>query len=181
MSELTLNKLQAEYLRRMQSERLHFYEPYPAQAKFHHSQAEVRAFIAGNQSGKTFAGTVENIWTVAKVHPFRHNYTGQVYVRDCCVSFGAIKSILVPVYKNLIPKNPGVLNGMTYCGLRGSSWDKAYSEEDKTIYFADGSFIEFKTYEQGREAHQGTQRHRVRFDEEPPRDIYEENLARQIT
>jgi phage terminase large subunit-like protein len=49
------------------------------------------------------------------------------------------------------------------------------------LYFEDGSFIEFKSYEQGREAFQGPSRHIIRMDEEPPESIFGENIARQVT
>jgi phage terminase large subunit-like protein len=66
-------------------------------------------------------------------------------------------------------------------GLRGSEWRKAWSDDDKALYLADNSFIEFKSYEQGREAFQGPVRHVIRMDEEPDEDINEENKARQAT
>jgi phage terminase large subunit-like protein len=49
------------------------------------------------------------------------------------------------------------------------------------IHFADGSFIEFKSYEQGQQAMQGPLRHIIRMDEEPTEYIYNENMVRQIT
>lgn len=66
-------------------------------------------------------------------------------------------------------------------GLYKGDWRKAYNKDEKILRLADKSFIEFKTYEQGREAMQGAQRHIIRHDEEPTEPIYEENLARQIT
>jgi len=125
-----------------------------------------------------------------KCHPYRPNYVGPVYGRDCCVSFNTIKSVLIPTYRRLLPRKPCPLGYRTFegteavwPGLRGGSWDTAWSELDKILFLdeKDGGFIEFKSYEQGREAYQGPQRHWIRHDEEPPESIYGENLARQLT
>lgn len=177
-----------EYLRRQQQEGLRFYEPHPKQLDFHSSKAQERGLFGGNQSGKTFAGCVEIAWTIGKCHPHRYNLSGPIFARDCCVSFNTIKTVLVPTYQRLLPRSACLLNHNTYegtrakwPGLRGGSWSSAWNENDKVLYLADGSFIEFKSYEQGRESFQGAQRHIIRHDEEPPQDIYGENLARQIT
>lgn len=43
------------------------------------------------------------------------------------------------------------------------------------------SVIQFRSYDQGREAWQGTERDVVWYDEEPPQDIYTEGLLRTMT
>jgi phage terminase large subunit-like protein len=43
------------------------------------------------------------------------------------------------------------------------------------------SVLQFRSYDQGREAWQGTERDGVWFDEEPPQDIYVEGLMRTAT
>lgn len=43
------------------------------------------------------------------------------------------------------------------------------------------STLQFRSYDQGREAWQGTERDIVWFDEEPPQDIYTEGLMRTMT
>ncbi len=144
--------------------------------------------FGANQCGKTYAGSAEILYTVGKCHPYRPNYVGAVFARDCCVTFNAIESILIPTYKKMVPRGPCNLDWETFegkpatwPGLYKGDWDKAFSKESKMLRLADGGFVEFKTYEQGREAMQGAQRHIIRHDEEPAEDIYEENLARQVT
>lgn len=185
----------AEEIRRYQEERLRFYHegsdlcaPNPIQLEFHKSQAKIRGLFAGNQAGKTFAGTVEMLWVVAKVHPYRSNYIGLVYGRDCCDYLSTLRTTLIPTYNTLVPRDACVLPGRTFeggvrrwPGIRGGSWKKAWSDDDKTLFLGDGSFIEFKSYEQGREAFQGPVRHIIRMDEEPPESIYNENQLRQAT
>lgn len=43
------------------------------------------------------------------------------------------------------------------------------------------STLQFRSYDQGRKAWQGTERHVVWFDEEPPMDVYMEGLTRTLT
>jgi phage terminase large subunit-like protein len=43
------------------------------------------------------------------------------------------------------------------------------------------STIGFKSYDQGREKWQGTARHFIWLDEEPPEDVYDEALVRTMT
>lgn len=126
--------------------------------------------------------------TVGKVHQYRPNYTGLVWGRDCCVSFNTIQSVLLPTYQRILPRKACRLDGKTFegkpriwPGLRGGEWKKAYDSDEKMIHFADGSFIEFKSYEQGQAAMQGPLRHIIRMDEEPTEYIFNENQVRQIT
>lgn len=183
-----LLRLKAEKARRLNEEALRFYEPHEKQKLFHSSQAKTRGLFGGNQSGKTYAGCNEIAWTVGKVHPFRPNGIGPVFARDCCVNFGTITAVLIPTYKSILPRERTPLKGLTFegkpriwPGMRGGAWKTAWSKDDKMLHLADGSFIEFKSYEQGREAFQGPPRHVIREDEEAPYDIHSENLVRMIT
>lgn len=172
----------------LEEESLRFYKPHKGQMAFHKSPAKTRGLFGGNQSGKTYSGCNEMLWTIGKVHPYRPNYVGAVWGRDCCVTFNTIQSVLIPTYKRIAPRGRAVLDGLTYegkpriwCGLRGGSWKSAWSDVDKMLFLEDGSFIEFKSYEQGRESFQGPPRHIIREDEEPKEMIHTENLARQFT
>jgi len=125
--------------------------PHEKQLAFHKSQASKRGLFGGNQSGKSWAGAVELAWTIGKVHPYRQNYAGSVFARDCCVTFGVLQSTLIPVYQRLLPRKPCVLPDKTFeggvrrwPGLRGGGWSTAYNRENKMLHLSDGSFIEFK-------------------------------------
>lgn len=151
---------------------MRYYVPHAAQTEFHKSQATIRAICAGNQFGKTYAGCMDIIWAITKTHPHRENYIGPVFARDCCISLKIMRTVLIPTYKKIIPRKY----------LKDGNWSKAWSEKDNSIHFEDGSFIEFLSYEQGREAFQGPPRHIIRMDEEPSHEaIWGENLARQVT
>lgn len=180
--------IKVEKLRRLDEEKLRFYEPHPKQLEFHKSQAEMRGLFGGNQSGKSYGGGMEMAWTIGKVHPHRPNCQGRTFARDCCVSFGVMQSVLIPTYKSILPRKPCRLEGETFegqprwwPGLRGGAWKTAWDKMDRIIHLEDGSFIEFKSYDQDVDTFAGPPRHIIRMDEEPPEKIYNENLARQIT
>lgn len=173
--------LKEEYLRRLQEEGLRYYKPHAAQVDFHQSQNIVRLLLGSNQCGKSYALRAEIAWAVGKIHPYRENYIGHVFARHCCADFQVMSSVVIPGYKALLPRKPCVINGLQWPGLRGGSWDSAWSAEARTIFFADDSLIEFKSYDQDILSYAGPPRHIVGHDEEPPQKLREENVARQAT
>ena len=176
-----LLRLKTERIRLYREEHLRFYEPHDKQREFHKSQAKVRAFWGGNQVGKTTALVVETIWNTGKVHPYRQNKVGQVWSRVLVQDEGVLGSVMLEKFKQFTPRKSCLIGDKRWCGLRGGTWDTAWIPSDRILHFEDGSFIEFKTYKQERQSHGGAQRHFIAFDEEPPMDINEENLARQTT
>jgi phage terminase large subunit-like protein len=189
--QYTLAQIKAEKIRQLQEEGLRFYEPYPRQKEFHAMKArEKRGFLSGNRGGKSYAGVMEDILVTGKVHPWRPNKLGiTVQARVCCVSFGAIFDILIPLFKAAIPRKRCQLDWNTYegkpatfPGLKGGSWDSAFDKERLTLYLGDDEgIIDFKSYTQDREVYQGVTRDFTHFDEEPPLPIYEESLARHAS
>lgn len=172
----------------LENEAMRFYEPHPRQLEFHQSQAQIRAILAGNRWGKTWAAAMDLLWTIAKIHPYRPNKVGPLAGRDCCVNFNTILTVLIPTYKRIVPRTEAKLTGLTFegrpriwPGLKGGSWDRAWSSTDKSLHLADNSHVEFKSYEQGRDAFQGTTLECIREDEEPPQDVHNENMARFLT
>jgi len=168
---MTITKQQAiaEIARRVQEEKADFYTPHSGQLAFHKSQAKIRGIFAGNRFGKTWCGMMELYWHVTKQHPYRPPLSrGAVTARACCVNFQTMqKSMVDDTAKKMIPRKY----------LRGESWDTAYSERNKTLYFKDGGFIEFMSYDQDVEAYGAVARHVIWEDEEAPEDIHGENLA----
>jgi phage terminase large subunit-like protein len=191
MDPQELAKLKAEYARQLEQEALRLYRPHEKQEAFHRSQASKRGLFGGNQSGKSYAGAMEIAWTVGKVHPWRSNKTGRIFGRDCCVDFGVMKSVIIPTYQGILPRKEAKLSGKTFegkpriwPGLKGGTWQSAWSSEERSIYLEDGSFIEVKSYEQGRtnrDTFAGPPRDIIRMDEEPPQVLYNENIMRQVT
>lgn len=148
------------------------YEPHAKQLDFHGSTLPERLFIGGNRSGKTVGSVNEVIWRITKTHPFNERVNqiqGPVRGRMVCVSFqDGLDKIIIPLFKKWLPIQYWV----------DGSWDKTYNSFRKTLTLADGSFVEFMSYEQILEKFAGTSRHFVAFDEEPPMPIWQECVMR---
>lgn len=151
---------------------LHAYKPHAKQKIFHESDAQGRLYIGGNRSGKTYGAVVEDLWYVTGRHPFAENIPAPVRGRVLGDGFdnGTIDQALIPAFKRwIIPSD--LING---------SWEDSWTEREKKLTFENGSFIEFKSYAQDIQKHAGTSRHFIHFDEEPPQNIYIENLLRLL-
>ena len=125
-----------------------------------------------------------------KVHPWRENYLGSVFVRACCVDFATLGETIVPIFREILPRKRCKFDWPTFegkeawwPGLRGGSWKTAYDKLNRILYLneTDGGKIEFKSYDQDRESFGGPVRHIVWHDEEPPEFVFGENMARQFT
>jgi phage terminase large subunit-like protein len=57
-------------------------------------------------------------------------------------------------------------------------FDKSWKTQEQVLRFADGSFIDFLSYETDLDKFGGVQRHFLGYDEPPPRPIRDEGLAR---
>jgi len=147
------------------------FKPHPKQVNFHKSNAKTRLYIGGNRSGKTTSGVAEDIYYLRGDHPYTRVPSAPVRGRAVCVDFTyGINQILIPMFQQMLP--PSL--------LRNGSWYDSYSAEFKLLTLQNGSTLEFMTYEQKTEQFAGTSRHFTHFDEEPPKHIYNECLARLI-
>lgn len=162
---------------------LYRYKPHKKQKIFHTCDQEefitekqdiqkVRFYVGGNRSGKTVGGIVEDIWWVTKEHPFidiEAIWPEPIRGRICTTDFvNGGEGIIIPALKRWCPASK----------FKGGSWESAWDAEERTIHFENGGFIELRSYDQQLDKHAGTSRHFVHFDEEPPEDIYGENMAR---
>jgi phage terminase large subunit-like protein len=151
------------------------YVPHAKQIKFHSTnKRKVRLYIGGNRSGKTVGGIVESLWYATKRHPyFDINAVWDEPIRGRIVSVdfvNGIEKIIKPEVARWVPPSD----------LRGGSWSTAYDKLERTLHFANGSFIEFMSYDQDLDKFAGTSRHFIHFDEEPPQDVYTECMARLV-
>jgi phage terminase large subunit-like protein len=149
---------------------MHAYQPHRKQNIFHRTRKKIRLYIGGNRSGKTVGGVIEDLWWATGRHPYIPVPT-PCYGRVVSVDFvNGIEKIIIPIFKRwVIPSD-----------LRGGSWEQAYDKQERTLHFANGSFIEFMSYDQDLDKFAGTSRHFIHFDEEPPKHIYSENLLRTV-
>lgn len=147
------------------------YKPHIKQSCFHESEDHLRLYVGGNRAGKTHGGVIEDLWWALGKHPFLETpeppIRGRVIVTDFTIG---LKEIMLPKFKALC--RPG--------DLKGGSWDTAYNKEDRKITFKNESEIQFLSYEQDLNKFAGSSQHFIHFDEEPPKDIYNESHARVI-
>jgi phage terminase large subunit-like protein len=150
------------------------YEPHKKQVAFHKSTRKGRIYLGGNRAGKTTANVIECLWWLTKTHPYRpevNEIVGEVRGRLVCVDFvNGLEGIILPQFKQWCPKKY----------LIDGSWEKSYDKYEKTLTLNNGSFIEFRSYDQDLDKFAGTSRHFVSFDEECPKHIFNECRARII-
>lgn len=158
---------------KLQAERpnIYGYKPHDKQVMFHSASRRHRLYIGGNRSGKTTGGIAEDLFWLTGKHPYRRVPDGGVRGRIVGVDFiNGIEKILKPEMMRWCPVSV----------LRGNSWADAYDNQERTLHFENGSFVEFMSYDQDVDKFAGTSRHFIHFDEEPPQDIYIECMTRLI-
>lgn len=149
------------------------YSPHEKQLVFHSSRKKKKLYIGGNRSGKTTGGVCEGIWRATNTHPYRPelNAIGPTRGRVAAVDFvNGVEKIILPQYAQWLYPS----------ALRGGAWTTAFDSYTKTLNFSNGSTIEFMSYDQNLDKFAGTSRHWVHFDEECPKPIYVECLARLV-
>lgn len=147
------------------------YKPHPKQVEFHSAPQGRRLFLGGNRSGKTVGGAVEAVWWLTRRHPYRKTPDRPVHGRVISVDFiNGVEKIVRPEIARWIPNSE----------LKGGSWSTAYDRTLRVLTLENHSTLEFMSYDQDLEKFAGTSRDFIWFDEEPPHDIYVENLLRLL-
>jgi phage terminase large subunit-like protein len=147
------------------------YKPHPKQLLFHASRKNGRQYIGGNRSGKTTGGINEDIWWLRGQHPHRPVPEPPVIGRITTVDFkNGAQKIIIPNLVQWIPPSL-LING---------SWSDSYNGATHTLHLSNRSELEIMSYDQELEKFAGVPRHFVHFDEEPPKDIFDECKARLI-
>ncbi len=166
----------------VQKNRLLFYNRgeriHQKQLAFHKDTHRNRWLFGGNRTGKTVCGAVEAVWYARGNHPFK---------RLTHPTKGWVVSLSGEVQRDVAQReilkwlNPDwIVKIVTRKG-------KADDPQNATIDFivvrhelGGESVISFKSCDQGREKFQGTSLDYIWFDEEPPREIYEECRMRVV-
>lgn len=127
----------------------------------------IRALFWGNRVGKTEWGAQE----VAKVALGEHEWIEPGEIWTFCPSFDEQKDTTQKKLLRYIPESK----------ILDRTWLRKGILKELTIDAGNGriSKITFKSYEQGREKAQGAGKVLIWYDEEPPKDIYEEGSVRQ--
>ncbi len=148
------------------------------QVAFHKNPKKNRWVFGGNRSGKTECGAVETVYMARGVHPYRKNKDNV---------FGWVVSLSQQVQRDVAQAkvlnyiNPSWILDVTM--ISGKKDSLKYGVIDQIRIknvFGGVSVIGFKSCDQGREKFQGSSLDFVWFDEEPPKDIYDECRMRVL-
>ncbi len=177
-----LIEIEGEQNRRKNSDFLSSYNTgkvrHEKQLAFHKCQKKNRWVFGGNRSGKTECGAVEAVYLARGIHPYRENR------KDV---FGWVVSLSQQVQRDVAQAkilhylNPAWIEDVTM--LSGKKDSLKYGIIDQIRIknvFGGTSVIGFKSCDQGREKFQGSSLDFVWFDEEPPKDVYEECRMRVL-
>lgn len=151
------------------------YKPYPEQEEFHRCLLPGRYVAGGNRGGKTDAVVVDAILNATDTNPFRDRSEswghGPIQIRFIVVDVEkGVNKIILPKLKRWVATSM----------LIGGSFDRSWDSASLTFTFANGSTIDFLTHGMTLDKHGGVPRHIIYFDEEPPQDIFNENMMRLI-
>lgn len=194
-SEVSLISLQRQALalsreleRRRRRNRLAAYRPYTKQREFHAAGAvyRERLFMAGNQLGKTVAGSFE--WAMHLTGRYPDWWEGRHFDQPGRYWAGGetrvstrdtIQKLLVGEPEKEEEWGTGAIPGDDILDTFRAT-GVANALDSITVRHVSGgaSTLLFKAYEQGRAKWQGDTLNGVWFDEEPPLDIYTEGLTR---
>ncbi len=148
------------------------------QLAFHKCQKKNRWVFGGNRSGKTECGAVEAVYMARGNHPYRENR------KDV---FGWVVSLSQQVQRDVAQKkilhylSPFYIESIIMLSGKKQSPESGVIDQIKVKNVFGGiSTIGFKSCDQGREKFQGSSLDFVWFDEEPPKDIYDECRMRVL-
>lgn len=185
MSETLIQKIreiEAEEARRARPSPLSVYntgrKKHKKQVAFHRCKKKNRWVFGGNRSGKTECGAVESVWLARGIHPYKKNKPNV---------FGWVVSLSAQVQRDVAQAKILKYLDLEWIAdvtmLSGRKDSLATGVIDQLVIknvFGGVSVIGFKSCDQGREKFQGSSLDFVWFDEEPPREIYEECRMRLL-
>ncbi len=177
-----IKKIESEEKRRYLNNSLLRYNTgkkiHKKQVKFHKCKKRNRWVFGGNRSGKTECGAVEVIYMARGIHPYRKNKKSV---------FGWVVSLSQQVQRDVAQDkilkylNPDWIIDITMLSGKKDSPSSGVIDQIKIKNALGGvSVIGFKSCDQGREKFQGSSLDFVWFDEEPPKDIYDECRMRVL-
>ena len=174
--------------RRSRRNRLAKYRPYSKQAEFHEAGSihRERLFMAGNQLGKTLAGSFE--WAMHLTGKYPDWWKGKRFEFPVRLwAAGETRISTRDTVQKLLLGDPEKEEEWGTGAIPGDDLVDTFRSQgvpnaldSVTVKHQSGgtSTLLFKAYEQGRAKWQGETLHGVWFDEEPPLDIYTEGMTR---
>lgn len=146
------------------------------QMAFHKCKKRNRWVFGGNRSGKTECGAVEAVWLLRGIHPYRKN-KANVFGWSVSLSQQVQRDVAQSKILKYLPVD--WIEDITMLSGRKDSPSSGVIDQIKIKNVFGGiSTLGFKSCDQGREKFQGSSLDFVWFDEEPPKDIYDECLMR---
>lgn len=188
MSSETLRDLfllKREALRRRERDPLLAFEPHDKQISFIRSvlidKVPENWFIAANRSGKSDTGAYAGAALARFGGDPKTAYSSGMAVTSRATS-GWVVSLDFPSSRDIIqPKyfdNGFVPPGSTHPPFIPDDEIEDWRVSDQILKLKNGSIIGFKSCDSKRVKFQGAGKDWIHFDEEPPRDIYEESVIR---
>lgn len=154
-----------EQERRRAVDPLKYCQRHPKQVAAHEATQAIRALFWGNRVGKTEWGAME-VSEYATLHHTHREVKAPFEIWAACPSFDVQEHTTQKKLLTYLPET--AIERIEY--LRGRIIKK--------MVLKNGVTIQFKSYEQGREKFQGAGVRLIWFDEEPPKDIWEESFVR---
>lgn len=177
---IRLAEINTELKKRRQCERLSTYnsgtKKHKKQIAFHKCKKRNRWVFGGNRSGKTECGAVETVWIARGIHPYRKNRQN-VFGWVVSLSQQVQRDVAQSKILSYLPKS-WIADITMLSGRKDSPQSGIIDQIKVKNVFGGISTIGFKSCDQGREKFQGSSLDFVWFDEEPPKDVYEECLMR---
>lgn len=175
-----LKEIDEELEKRKKNDRLSAYnkgrKKHKKQIAFHKCKKRNRWVFGGNRSGKTECGAVECLWILRGVHPYRKNRK-DVFGWAVSLSQQVQRDVAQAKILSYLPKS-WIADITMLSGRKDSPSGGVIDQIKIKNVFGGISTLGFKSCDQGREKFQGSSLDFVWFDEEPPRDIYEECVMR---
>src|SRR5436853_789592 len=152
--------------RRISQNPLKYAQQHDKQKEVSRARKAIRALFWGNRVGKTEWGAQET----AKVLLGEHEWIQPGEVWSFCPSFDEQKDTTQKKLLSYIPEHK----------IKDRTWLRKGILKELVVDAGNGreSKIAFKSYEQGREKAQGAGKVLIWFDEEPPKDIFDECSVR---
>lgn len=148
------------------------------QIEFHKNPKKNRWVFGGNRSGKTECGAVECIYMALGIHPYRENRK-KVFGWVVSLSTQVQRDVAQKKILHYLPKEK-IVDITMLSGKKDNPESGVIDQIFVKNAFGEISIIGFKSCDQGREKFQGSSLDFVWFDEEPPKDIYDECKMRVI-
>ena len=175
-----LSEIEKELKKRRADNKLLAYnsgsKKHKKQIVFHRCKKRNRWVFGGNRSGKTECGAVECLWMLRGVHPYRKNRK-DVFGWSVSLSQQVQRDVAQSKLLYYLPKS-WIADIVMLSGRKDSPESGVIDQIKIKNVFGGISTLGFKSCDQGREKFQGSSLDFVWFDEEPPRDIYEECVMR---